>query len=165
MALPVTLYYLTNGTAARNPEVPDPAGAAERPEGTLVWLHVPRPEDVVVASDLIGRLSERDPELWFLVTTLSDAEFDWPDQCIATHPPPESRIPITRFIAAWKPDVAIWLGGELRPGLIEETAKADVLLYLLDTGNALAAAQYKVRSPAFGDLSCGALPGSSPVTR
>ncbi len=144
MAMPIALYYLTNGTSA---DADHPAQMVKRPDASLVWLHAPRPADAPIVQDLTTQLAERNPDLWFLVTTHNPEPAGWPNRCICQTVPTDTKQAVARFIAHWSPDVAVWLSDELRPGLITETARSNVPLYMLDTGNAHAAAQFKSRIP------------------
>lgn len=97
--------------------------------------------------DLVHRLTDRHPEIWFLVTSDSPTPRDCPDNCIHRPSPEDTRDSVTRFLDTWSPDVGGWLGGELRPGLISEAAATGLPLYMFDTGNAHATASFKSRIP------------------
>ncbi len=147
MGLPLALYYLSRSPSAEAAVSAVDAEGPQRPSGTLVWLHAPRPEDHPVARDLVMALSDRDPDLWFLVTSGCSDEAHWPDHCLTAAIPQETREAASRFVKTWRPDVAAWLGGGLRPGLLAETAAAGVPMFLLDTGNAVEVARFQSRIP------------------
>ncbi|MGB5558875.1 MAG: glycosyltransferase N-terminal domain-containing protein [Paracoccaceae bacterium] len=148
MGLPLALYYLTQGVQPEKPASAAPVPASvQRPDGLLVWLHAPRPEDHPIVRDLQARLSARNPDLQFLVTSDHAMDADWPKNCIRQPVPEDTRPAVTRFVENWRPDVAAWLGGDLRPGLIAAAASAQVPIYMLDTGDAHAATIFQSRIP------------------
>ena len=146
MGLPLALYYLWGrGSTERSPL--QPHQSEKRPDGQLIWLHAPRPEDQTVVGDLVYRLSDRHPDIWFLITSDAADKANCRDNCIHQPIPPDSRKAVASFLKTWSPDVGGWLGGELRPGLISEAAATGMPLYMFDTGNAHATALFKTRIP------------------
>ena len=110
MGLPLALYYLTKAAPADNSAVGTALPEmAERPDGALVWLHAPRPEDVPVVTDLLNRMADRNPDLSFLVTSDETAPADMPAGTIWRTVPEETRQTAALFIRHWTPDVVGWL--------------------------------------------------------
>lgn len=118
-----------------------------RPDGPLIWLHAPRPEDQAVLRDLVYRLSDRHADIRFLVTSDAAETADRSGPIIRRPIPSETRAAVTRFVNTWSPDVGGWLGGDLRPGLISEAAARGMPIYMFDTGNALSIAAFRSLIP------------------
>ena len=113
-----------------------PAGM-ERPAGQLVWIHATRANDFPVIFDLVGNLADEHPEAWFLLTSDGARPDELPDQCLHMVLPPDTRSAAADFLAHWRPDVALWITGRLRPALVREASLAGVPLFMLDTGAAI----------------------------
>ena len=114
-----------------------PADWPKRPPGPLVWLHAPRREDREIVGDMVARLSDIEPDAWFLVTGREARGSAMEEQSFTTSLPPDTRAGAAQFIAHWKPDVAVWMTDSLRPAVIAEAADSGVPIFLVDTGSAL----------------------------
>jgi len=109
----------------------------KRPPGSLAWVHCERAGDLQIIRELISRLSDHDPNLWFLMTTAGEVPDALPDQGFHQAIPADTRQAACNFLQHWHPDVAVWVSGRLMPVLIQQTAQCDVPLFLLDTGAAI----------------------------
>lgn len=126
----LTLYNL----AARPlGEQQDPRPA--RPGGSLVWVHSPGGESLGAMLELARRLIEDDGVS--VVLTLPDAVVGRPPITGAwVQPaPPDFPRSVQDFLDHWKPDLAVFAEGEVRPALIHE-AQARKLPLLMVEGRA-----------------------------
>ncbi|MGR3292195.1 MAG: 3-deoxy-D-manno-octulosonic acid transferase, partial [Paracoccaceae bacterium] len=138
----LTLYHFLGPIIARGLEHPQPkANSTARPPGKLLWLHAPRRGDLAALKELVAQLADRDPDLWFLFTTHGAAPNDIPDQCIHAILPADSQTEMREFIDHWKPDILVWVTGELYPALTHIVASQAVPLILIDTGAAFEASR------------------------
>lgn len=121
--------------AARLPERFAHTGAA-RPRGALVWLHGASVGETRVLMQIQGALAARRSDLSFLFTsgTRTSASL------LAAPPPralhqfaPIDRVAVARrFLAHWRPNLAVFAESDLWPNLIEEAASAGVKLALVN---------------------------------
>lgn len=107
-----------------------------RPQGQLVWLHVPNSRNHGVVADLVSGIADIYPDFWFLLTTEGEPMLALPDQAIFQTFLADRPITAREFVAHWQPDLAIWLSDHLLPTLIHEISRRSVPLVLLDTGSA-----------------------------
>lgn len=97
------------------------AKPAVRPEGPLLWLHAPPPEERPAAAELIRRLIESRPDLSVLVTDTRDLP-TWPKDFDDLPPlglaaaPNEGLRPGSRFLDQWRPDLALFYPSTLPAG-------------------------------------------------
>lgn len=97
-----------------------------RPEGQLCWFHAASVGEAVSLLDLIDELLAARPELNILVTTgtVTSAELlakRLPPRAIHQFVPVDAKAAVERFLAHWRPDIAIWVESELWPCLIHRT--------------------------------------------
>src|SRR6266581_3112069 len=122
---------LLRGRAKRGKE--DAARLAERtgeasrprPAGTLIWIHGASVGESLAVLPLVTALLEK-PERHVLVTTgtVTSArmmEQRLPPRAFHQYVPLDSRISVRRFLAHWRPDLALFVESELWPNLILET--------------------------------------------
>lgn len=121
----------------RGPRASSPDLWQKRPPGSLVWVHCERAGDLQIIGELVARLSDHDPNLWFLLTTAGEMPAKLPDQGFHQTIPADTRAAAGKFLMHWAPDVAVWVAGRLMPVLIQKAAKCAIPLYLLDTGAAI----------------------------
>lgn len=121
--------------AARLPERFAHASAA-RPRGTLVWLHGASVGETRVLMQIQSALAARRSDLSFLYTsgTRTSASLLAPPPPRALHQfVPIDRVAVARrFLAHWRPDLAVFAESDLWPNLIEEAANAGVKLALVN---------------------------------
>ncbi len=110
--------------------------AIARPRGTLVWMHGASVGETRVLLQLHGALTARRSDLSFLFTsgTLTSAGLLAAPPAHALHQfaPIDSVGVARRFLAHWRPDLAVFAESDLWPNLIEEAANAGVKLALVN---------------------------------
>lgn len=99
----------------------------ERPSGPLVWLHGASVGEAQSVLALIERLRCRRPDLSVLITTgtVTSARLmaeRLPGDSIHQYVPIDLPAPTARFVAHWRPDLALWIESELWPNLLAATA-------------------------------------------
>lgn len=97
--------------------------------------------------DLVGLMTDSDPDLWFLITTDGTAPIHMPDNCFHTILPEDTPRSAQKFLAHWKPGVLAWISDVFQPALIAKTATRNIPLFLLDSGNAMALSKQLQRYP------------------
>jgi 3-deoxy-D-manno-octulosonic-acid transferase len=117
-----------------------------RPDGPLVWLHAASVGEAQSVLRLIERLSSREPAVSILITsgTVTSAKMlagRLPDNVLHQFSPVDLPGATSRFIAHWRPDLAIWIESELWPNLISDMA---------ETGNPLVLINGRMSSRSFG---------------
>lgn len=121
--------------AARLPERFAHAAVA-RPRGTLIWMHGASVGETRVLLQLHAALTARRSDLSFLFTsgTLTSAGLLATPPAHALHQfaPIDSVGVARRFLAHWRPDLAVFAESDLWPNLIEEAAHAGVKLALVN---------------------------------
>ncbi len=143
MGFSLTLYQYLSPGKGRGTTHLDAANTVARPPGKLLWIHAPREEDHGVVTELINRLNDRDPDLWFLLTTDGGTPKDLPDQCFHQMIPPDNKSAAAGFVGHWKPDAVVWMSGTLFPLTFRAVAGAGIPLLLADTGRAYEASRSK----------------------
>jgi len=137
--------------AARLPERFAHASAA-RPRGTLVWLHGASVGETRVLMQIQTALAARRNDLSFLYTsgTRTSASLLAPPPPRALHQfVPIDRVAVARrFLAHWRPDLAVFAESDLWPNLIEEAANAGVKLALVNARMSVRSLAAWARSPA-----------------
>lgn len=110
----------------------DPAEAQARPPrpaGRLVWVHAPGEALLGPTRALARRLVEEDG-LPVLLTA--------PETGPALHgvvmqpPPPDTAADARAFLDHWRPEVAIFAGGQLRPAVMHETAERKIPMLVVN---------------------------------
>lgn len=122
----------------------DPARIAERlaraeiarPEGPLVWLHGASVGESLSILPLVERLRAERPEVTVLVTsgTTTSAALlakRLPAGAIHQYVPVDAPGAARRFIARWKPSLAVFVESELWPNLLLEAKAAGTRLALV----------------------------------
>lgn len=159
--------WLLRGRARRGKE--DPARIGERlgragcsrPEGPLVWLHGVSVGEATSLIPLVTGLRARRPDLAILVTcgTLTAARMldaRLPPQVLRQFAPVDGPRATTRFIAHWRPDMAIFVESELWPNLIGAAKAGGARLALVSARMTEASARNWGRFPASARALLGA---------
>lgn len=122
----------------------DPARLAERlaraetprPDGPLVWLHGASVGETLSILPLVERLRAEKPEVTVLVTsgTTTSAALlakRLPPGAIHQYAPIDAPGAARRFIARWRPTLAVFVESELWPNLLMEAKAAETRLALV----------------------------------
>jgi 3-deoxy-D-manno-octulosonic-acid transferase len=131
LAGPAVRFYLRR-RVARGKEERDRLGerfgvpSAPRPEGPLVWLHAASVGESLSLLPLVEALGQREPHLNVLVTsgTVTSARLlreRLPAGTVHQYNPLDRRGWVRRFLAHWRPDLALYVESELWPNLLGET--------------------------------------------
>jgi 3-deoxy-D-manno-octulosonic-acid transferase len=107
-----------------------------RPAGTLIWIHGASVGESLAALPLVSALLET-PGRHVLVTTgtVTSAklmEERLPPHAFHQYVPVDSRKAVRRFLAHWRPDLALFIESELWPNLIVETHARGVPMALVN---------------------------------
>jgi 3-deoxy-D-manno-octulosonic-acid transferase len=95
-----------------------------RPAGSLVWGHAVGVGESMALAGLFHRLGERRPDLHFLITTTARTSGDalqrqgLPPRCQHQFAPVDTPDATARFMAHWRPSLALWCEMDLWPALI-----------------------------------------------
>lgn len=108
-----------------------------RPEGPLIWFHAASVGEALALLELIRNLREEREDAAILVTTgtVSSANVmsdRLPEGAIHQFVPLDARDFVQRFLAHWRPDLAVWTESDLWPTLICETHARGVPMVLLN---------------------------------
>ncbi|WP_298853621.1 glycosyltransferase N-terminal domain-containing protein [uncultured Ruegeria sp.] len=122
----VLSWGMRNGVGL-NPDVP-------RPEGELVWIHVATPDRLRAVNDFCRRLLQVRPELNFLLTAPPDVDIsNWPDCSFPmVNLPHEQNGAAREFLENWRPNLGLWVGGDLMPNIITRADEQAIPLVLFD---------------------------------
>lgn len=113
-SLGLTLYNL-----GQRREASEGAPRPARPTGRLVWLHAPGEGLVSPMLALARRLVEEDG-LPVLLT--APGPVGPRDGVILQPPPPDTPTDARAFLDHWRPEIAVFAGGQLRPAVMHEAA-------------------------------------------
>lgn len=140
LAGPFITAYLHKRKAAgkEDPQrMPERLGHAgfPRPEGTLVWVHAASVGESISILPLINRISERFDNIKVLLTTGTTTsakmmETRLPANAFHQFVPVDSLGAVKRFLAHWKPDIALWVESEFWPNLLMETSKVAPIILM-----------------------------------
>ncbi|WP_397541753.1 glycosyltransferase N-terminal domain-containing protein [Roseovarius salis] len=109
-----------------------------RPPGELVWFHATQQSHADAAAQLAERLVALRPGLHVLLTSDKGAEprETQPTHVIVAPLPDDSGSNGNDFLSYWRPDICLWAGGALRPGLLTLAHRQGIPLYLVDADEA-----------------------------
>lgn len=112
-----------------------------RPEGDLVWCHLGSTVDVAAVLDLADRVTLLRPDTSVLLTLPPDMAAHWearsaPKGVLLGVAPDEHPKSVAAFLNHWQPDMALWVWGNLRPNLVDETARRAIPLHLVSADTA-----------------------------
>jgi 3-deoxy-D-manno-octulosonic-acid transferase len=109
--------------------------AFDRPPGVLVWLHGASVGEALSLLPLIERLTQRGRNVLITTGTVTSASVlaeRLPAGAFHQFIPLDAPRFMRRFIAHWRPDVALIAESELWPNFIIETAKAQIPIVLVN---------------------------------
>lgn len=114
-SLGLTLYNLSNRRdQGRSSDWP------ARPAGRLVWLHAPGTETLRAMLELGRRLFDEDGVEVLLTSPVDPGPRDG---LIWQAPPTDTPAQTRAFLDHWRPELALFSEGEIRPALMAETAQ------------------------------------------
>jgi 3-deoxy-D-manno-octulosonic-acid transferase len=142
MAGPLVRLYLRRRTA-RGKEDPSRLSerrgiaSASRPDGPLVWVHAASVGEAQSVLSLVERLLEMRHDATVLVTsgTVTSAGLlsrRLPGRALHQYVPADLTGWVRRFLAHWRPQLALFVESELWPNLICETAACGCPLVLVN---------------------------------
>jgi 3-deoxy-D-manno-octulosonic-acid transferase len=108
-----------------------------RPDGTLVWLHGASVGESLVALSVAEHMRAVCPDLKFLFTSGTKTSADLlakrlqPDD-LHRYVPVDLPKATRAFIAGWRPDLAVFVEGEIWPNLIRATREAGIKTALIN---------------------------------
>ncbi|MDX2234194.1 MAG: 3-deoxy-D-manno-octulosonic acid transferase [Hyphomonadaceae bacterium] len=127
--------------------------SAIRPRGTLVWLHGASVGETRVLMNVHDALRARRQDLSFLFTsgtrTSASLLANAPPRALHHFAPVDRPDVARRFMAQWRPDLAVFAEGEIWPNLIEEAARHGARLALVNARMSARSFASWGRSPAF----------------
>lgn len=129
LSLAAYLAYARRGT----PQVFVPSHP--RPEGWLVWGHASEPAHRDALLQLHERLRALRPDLTLLLTArdaVQDQRTIHSKWVILEHLPEDSVAAADTFVTHWRPDIALWTGGDLQPALLDRLGEAGSPMALID---------------------------------
>lgn len=155
------------GRARRGKEDPARLGerlgraGAQRPRGSLVWLHGVSVGETTSLLPLVAALQARRPDLTLLVTsgTVTAAELlrkRLPPGVIHQYAPVDAPGAVRRFLDHWNPSLAMFVESELWPNLILAAQARGVRLALLSARMTEASAARWARWPRSAKALIGA---------
>lgn len=108
----------------------------DRPVDELVLIYVGYAWDMPAVLDLAERLVQHRPQLTILVCVSDDVLPDRPKNAadgsiLWIAAPDEHPRTVDAFVTHWKPDLVLWIRGNLRPSLIDDLARTKVPLHLV----------------------------------
>jgi len=123
-SLGLTLYNL-----GQRREPGEGSARPPRPAGRLVWLHAPGEGLVSPMRALARHLVEEDG-----VPVLLTAPVAMPPLpgVILQPPPVDSPVDARAFLDHWRPDVALFAGGQLRPAVMHEAAERKIPMLVVN---------------------------------
>ncbi len=109
---------------------PDPATLRPaRPNGRLVWLHAPG-EGLVSPMLALARRLVEDDGLPVLLT--APVEIAPHDGIILQPPPADTPTDARSFLDHWRPELAVFAGGQLRPAVMHEAGDRDIPMLVVN---------------------------------
>lgn len=116
---------------------------AARPKAVLLWIHAAEPGSLMAVQDLGQRLCAARYGLHILITLTDDTSFQSIQNNWVPHPqmllelvPSEHPDAVADFWRHWRPDMAIWTWGRLRPNLIRHAHEEMCSIALIDADTA-----------------------------
>jgi len=108
-----------------------------RPAGSLIWLHAASVGESLSLLPVVERLRLRVPTTTILMTTgtVTSARLmraRLASDVLHQFVPIDHRPAVKRFLAHWRPDLAVIVESELWPNLLNETALREIPLILLN---------------------------------
>lgn len=104
---------------------------AERPKGTLLWLHAASVGESRLLLDVFNALRKRRGDVHAVITTQTTTSADmiasWsPPNVIHQMAPVDGPKAVEAFLQHWKPDAAVFAEGEIWPNMLVELKRHNV---------------------------------------
>lgn len=108
-----------------------------RPEGTLVWLHAASVGETQSVLTLVRALLEQHPQLHLLITTGTVTSAALVAQqhlprVVHQFVPVDTPAAVKRFLAHWRPDLALWVESEFWPQLLWQMQETRIPMLLVN---------------------------------
>jgi 3-deoxy-D-manno-octulosonic-acid transferase len=100
-----------------------------RPNGRLAWLHAPRADQAGAMLALARHLVEEDGMVVLLTCPEALPPRHW---VIAQPPPPDTPADARGFLDHWRPEIALFADGALRPAALHEAGERRIPLLLVN---------------------------------
>ncbi|WP_135450156.1 3-deoxy-D-manno-octulosonic acid transferase [Tabrizicola caldifontis] len=110
-------------------EVGKTAVRVARPAGRLAWLHAPNPGQASPMLALARRLVEEDG---LAVLLTCPAELPGRNGVLQEKPPADNPAEIRAFLDHWRPEIAVFSEGELRPAALHEASERGIPLLMVN---------------------------------
>ncbi len=123
-SLGLTLYNL-----GQRRDQAEASARPARPPGRLVWLHAPGEALVSPIRALARRLVEEDGLPVLLTAPDTGLALDG---VILQPPPPDNATDARAFLDYWRPEIAIFAGGQLRPAVMHEAAERKIPMLVVN---------------------------------
>jgi 3-deoxy-D-manno-octulosonic-acid transferase len=123
---------------------------AARPPGRLIWCHAASNGETLSLLPLLEALAKQDPALSFLVTTGTVTSARLLEQRLSPELAPRTQhrflpldVPrwVARFLAGWRPDLAVIVESELWPNMLAAAGRQSVPLALINARMSARSAQ------------------------
>ena len=123
-SLGLTLYNL-----GQRREQAEGSARPPRPAGRLVWLHAPDAEAVSPMQALARRLVEEDG---VPVLLTAPGQITAHPAVLVQPPPTDSPAEARSFLDHWRPEIAIFAGGQLRPAVMHEASERKIPMLVVN---------------------------------
>jgi 3-deoxy-D-manno-octulosonic-acid transferase len=142
LAAPLIIFYL-NQRKASGKEDPTRFNerfglvVAQRPSGTLIWLHAASVGESLSMLPLVEKLLADRPDCHLMVTTgtVTSAKLmkeRLPARAFHQYIPVDRPGYVRRFLTHWRPDIALWAESEFWPNIITETHARNIPMVLVN---------------------------------
>jgi 3-deoxy-D-manno-octulosonic-acid transferase len=142
LAAPLILFYL-NQRKASGKEDPTRFNerlglvVAQRPSGTLIWLHAASVGESLSMLPLVEKLLMDRPDAYLMMTTgtVTSAKLmkeRLPTRAFHQYIPVDRPAYVRRFLSHWRPDIALWAESEFWPNIITETHARNIPMVLVN---------------------------------
>lgn len=139
LIVPVVLWLRARRGKEEAARLPERFGKSTlmRPAGTLVWFHAASMGESISVFPLIERLVKTHPAIHVLLTTVTvtsakTAAARLPERAFHQYIPVDLPRATERFIAHWKPDLAIWVESEFWPNQMHAMRRTGKPMLLLN---------------------------------
>ncbi len=124
-----------------------------RPAGALLWFHAASVGEALAVLPLLEAIAARYPEVNLLLTTVTVTSAQLvagrlPGGVTHQYAPLDTPQAVGRFLAHWRPDMAVWVESELWPNMIIMSHATNIPLFLVNGRMSARSAQNWQRWPA-----------------